>query len=82
MYTHRTNVLLDNELNDYLTWKSGREKVTVGEVIRRGLRLLQRQDSKQQIDYDLLERIRTAWQRVEQPKKMIDYKAWVNYGRK
>ena len=81
MLDNRTNVLLDDDLYNYVAMKAQLEKTTAGEVMRRALRRM-RDEDKDLIDYQLLKRIRTSWKRVKHPEKKIDYKGWVEYGRK
>ena len=81
MLDNRTNVLLDDDLSSYVAMKAEWEKTTAGEVMRRALRQM-RDGDKDMIDYQLLKRIKASWKRVKHPEKRIDYKAWVEYGRK
>lgn len=78
----RTNVLLTKRQDDFLVRTVKKTGKTKGQLIREGLDKLYQDYSERDIDYELLARIKAGWKLVKHPEKTIDYKAWVNYGRR
>jgi hypothetical protein len=79
MLTKRTNILFDNDLWDLLTSVARREKSSVGEVVRRAV-------SKVYKDDDIIEQKKRAFETIKKfrvkQKGILDYKALINEGRK
>ena len=79
MLTKRTNILFDNDLWDLLTSVAKREKSSMGEVVRRAVRKVYRDDNFIEQKKKAFEAIKKF--RVRQ-RGFVDYKALINEGRK
>lgn len=80
MLTHRTNILLDEEMIYKLKEIAKKEKTSVGKLIRKAVK-------KIYFENDLYEKRKKALQRTLEirpsvSKTPIDYKELINYGRK
>lgn len=83
MLTRRTNVLLEEE--DYLTlvYLSRRENRTIGELIRLAVaKAYMSKSGNNRAEKSLESSIKDGWRLLINPKKPLDYKALVEYGRK
>ena len=79
MLTKRTNILFDNELWDLLTSVARKEKSSVGEVVRRAINKVYRDDNFIKQKKEAFETIQKF--RVKQ-KGVVDYRALINEGRR
>ncbi|MBU1088699.1 hypothetical protein KKA02_02365 [Patescibacteria group bacterium] len=93
MYTKRTNVLLTEDMYDFLIGLANEKGVTMAELIRRAVEKSYVEVEKKKgkktgkkksknINYELLNGIKSCWKYLKNPEKPVDYKAWVEYGRK
>lgn len=83
MLTRRTNVLLEEE--DYLTlaYLSRQEDKTIGELIRSAVaKTYKSKAGVGSAEKSLKSSIQSGWGLLVNPKKPIDYKALIEYGRK
>ncbi len=77
MLTKRTNILFNDDLWDLLTSVASREGYSVGEVVRRAISKVYREDNKQKEKaFETIKKFR-----VKQ-KGVVDYKTLINDGRK
>jgi len=75
--TKRTNILFNDDLWDLLTSVASREGYSVGEVVRRAISKVYREDNKQKEKaFETIKKFR-----VKQ-KGVVDYKTLINDGRK
>lgn len=84
MLTRRTNVLFDEEMYGQLKYLAGIKRVTVGEYIR-GLaneKIRKSNRKKSKGETSLAKRIVAGWKYIKRRNEPIDYKEWINYGRR
>jgi hypothetical protein len=79
MLTKRTNILFDGELWDLLTSLARRERSSVGEVVRKAISKVYKEENNFERRKKAFETIRKF--RVKQ-RGVLDYKALINDGRK
>jgi len=93
MYTRRTNVLLTEDMHDFLIGLANQKGVTMAELIRKAVKesyvekkqkivKKAKKKKKKNINYELRKKIMEGWKYLKNPEKPVDYKAWVEYGRK
>ena len=79
MLTKRTNILFDNDLWDLLNSVAKREKSSMGEVVRKAVSKVYRDDN-------FIEQKRKAFETIKKfrvkQRGSVDYKALINEGRK
>ena len=84
MLTRRTNLLLSEE--DYAILQSlSREKnKTMGELVRHAVKKTYKTKTKRNvgIGVELEARIKKGWKFLKHPEIPVDYKAWIENGRK
>lgn len=79
MLTKRTNILFDNDLWELLTSVARKEKSSVGEVVRRAVIRVYKEDNLAETKKKAFETIRKF--RIKQ-KGVLDYKSLINEGRR
>jgi len=79
--TRRTNVLLTEEDYKLIENLSRKERKTMGQLIRTAIKKAYKKESKNQAK-SVSADIQKGWSLLINPKKKIDYKDLIEYGRK
>jgi len=83
LLTRRTNVLFDEADYATLLLMSREENKTIGELVRQAVKkTLKTKVKKNRINRGLEASIKSCWKLLKHPEIPVDYKAWVENGRK
>ena len=83
LLTRRTNVLLSEADYTMLFNMAKESKKTMGELIRSSLKkTLRTKVKKNRINRDLEASIKSCWKLLLHPEIPVDYKTWIEDGRK
>lgn len=82
MLTKRTNVLFTEEDHLMLSNLARESNKTIGELVRHAVKKTFKLKTKKDMDVKLEARIKKGWKFLKHPEIPVDYKAWIENGRK
>jgi len=80
MLTKRTNVLFTEEDYLMLSELAKGSKKTIGEIVRHAVKKTYKNKNKS--NKEIIKMIKKGWTFLKNPEIPVDYKEWVEYGRK